>query len=208
MKRERCIMSDSKIDKVTIDKMNEKISSLIDDEQVLDQTLMDSLSNDSEAKAKWARYSRVSDILNGHEHHKVDANWFTGLSAQIDNEPTVLAPRIAHTITKKVAKQITGLAVAASVAMLAILGVQKMQVSEIDSSTNIASANNTNINLARYASAEIKPVTLRLNKAKESRLSGYLVNHYEYSMTGKMQGVMPYMRIVSVTPAERIVHEK
>lgn len=203
MKRERSIMSDSKIDKMT-----ENISSLIDDEQVLDQALMDSLSNNPEAKAKWERYNRVSDILNGHEYTKVDANWFTDLSAQIENEPTVLAPRIASTFTKKVAKQITGFAVAASVAMLAILGVQQMQVSQIESATNIATANNTNINLARLASSDIKPVTLRLNKAKESKLSGYLVNHYEYSMTGKMQGVMPYMRIVSVTPAERIVHEK
>lgn len=203
MKRERSIMSDSRRDN-----MNEKLSALMDDEQVLDQALMDSLSNDAEAKAKWNRYNRVSDILNGHEHYKVSDNWFAELSAQIDNEPTVLAPRTSHIITRKVAKQISGLAVAASVAMVAILGVQKMQVSQTDSVTNIATANNTNINLARLASSDIKPVTLRLNKAKESKLSGYLVNHYEYSMTGKMQGVMPYMRIVSVTPAERIVNEK
>lgn len=201
-------MNDSKTEQMVADKMNEKISSLIDDEQVLDKPLLDSLSNDAEVKSKWARYNRVSDILNGHEHHKVDANWFTDLSAKLDSEPTVLAPRISTSFTKKAAKQMTGFAVAASVAMLAIFGVQQMQVSQLESTTNVASVNNANINLAQLSSSDIKPVTLRLNKAKESRLSGYLVNHYEYSMTGKMQGVMPYMRIVSVTPAERIVHEK
>lgn len=201
-------MSDSMTEKV-----NEKISSLIDDEQVLDEALIGSLSNDKEAKAKWARYNLVSDVLNDREHYKVDSSWFTQLSAKIDNEPTILAPRILHSFSKKVVKQITGVAVAATVAMVAILGVQKMQVSQLESATNIASAtsatvNNARINLATLGTTDIKPVTLRLNKAKESKLSSYLVNHYEYSMTGKMQGVMPYMRIVSVTPAERIVHEK
>lgn len=199
MKRERSIMSDSKTEQ-----LNEKISSLLDDEQVLDDALLDSLTNNDETKSKWARYNLVSDILNDRDHHKVDSNWFTELSAQLDNEPTVLAPRVSRTFTQKIVKQVSGFAVAATVATVAILSVQQAQFSEIDNTTQFA----TGISQSAVASSGIKPVTLRLNKAKESRLSGYLVNHYEYSMTGKMQGVMPYMRIVSVTPAERIVHEK
>jgi len=199
MKRERSIMSDSKTEQ-----LNEKVSSLFDDEQVLDDDLLDSLTNNDETKAKWARYNLVSDILNDRDQHKVDSNWFTELSAQLDNEPTVLAPHVSRTFTQKVVKQVSGFAVAATVATVAILSVQQAQFSEIDNATQFA----TGISQSTIASSDIKPVTLRLNKAKESRLSGYLVNHYEYSMTGKMQGVMPYMRIVSVTPAERIVHEK
>ena len=44
----------------------------------------------------------------------------------------------------------------------------------------------------------------RLDSAVESKLSGYLVHHNEYSVTAKMQGALPYMRIVSVTPGKRI----
>jgi hypothetical protein len=44
-----------------------------------------------------------------------------------------------------------------------------------------------------------------LATAVQSKLSSYLVNHNEYSVTAKMQGMLPYMRIVSVTPSERIV---
>jgi hypothetical protein len=36
-------------------------------------------------------------------------------------------------------------------------------------------------------------------------LSGYLVNHNEYSVSGQMQGVLPYMRIVSETPGKRVI---
>jgi len=199
MKRERNIMSDS-MNETT----NQKISSLLDDEQILDQDLMQSLSNDVEAKTKWARYNLVSDTLNDRYQHKVDSSWFSDLSAQLENEPTILAPRVSKTFTQKVVKQIAGLAVAASVAMLAIVNFQQTQISTTDSSSNIASISSQQ----SFATSDIKPVTLRLNKATESKLSGYLVNHYEHSLSGKMQGLMPYMRMVSVTPAERIVNEK
>jgi len=199
MKRERNIMSDS-MNETT----NQKISSLLDDEQILDQDLMQSLSNDVEAKTKWARYNLVSDTLNDRYQHKVDSSWFSDLSAQLENEPTILAPRVSKTFTQKVVKQIAGLAVAASVAMLAIVNFQQTQISTTDSFSNIASISSQQ----SFATSDIKPVTLRLNKATESKLSGYLVNHYEHSLSGKMQGLMPYMRMVSVTPAERIVNEK
>jgi len=199
MKRERSIMSDS-MNETT----NQKISSLLDDEQTLDQDLMQSLSNDDEAKEKWARYNLVSDTLNDRYKHKVDSSWFSDLSAQLENEPTILAPRVSKTFTQKVVKQIAGLAVAASVAMLAIVNFQQTQISTTNSATNVASIGNQQ----SFATSDIKPVTLRLNKATESKLSGYLVNHYEHSLSGKMQGLMPYMRMVSVTPAERIVNEK
>ncbi len=186
------------------DSINEKISSLLDDECQLDNNLMDSLSEDSSARAKWARYNLISDVLNDRDHHRVDAEWFNTLHEKLDNEPTILAPRRIRTFTHKAMKQFAGLAVAASVAMVAIVNVQQTQTGKTTDVTNIASTTNQ----FQSVSSDIKPVTLRLNKAKERRLSGYLVNHYEYSVSGKMQGVMPYMRIVSVTPAEKIVHEK
>lgn len=192
-------MSDSKIEQT-----NEKVSAFFDDEQTLDNTLFDSLTSDNDIKAKWARYNLVSDVLNERDHHHVDKSWFSNLSAKIDKEPTVLAPRVSRTFTQKVVKQVSGFAVAATVAAVAILSVQQVQFADNQETVNFASG----INQLPVNSNAIRPVTLRLNKAKESRLSGYLVNHYEYSMTGKMQGMMPYMRIVSVTPAERIVHEK
>ncbi len=192
-------MSDS-----TYDKTNEKISSLIDDEQALDNALIDSLLNDKEIKAKWVSYNLMSDVLNDRDQHKVDKAWFTELSEKLDKEPAILAPHVMRAFKHKVVKQIAGLAVAASVAMVAILSVQQTQVSKTESATQIAQLPSQRA----LASSEIRPVTLRLNKAAESKLNGYLVNHYEHSITGKMQGLIPYMRMVSVTPAERIVHEK
>lgn len=186
------------------DSINEKISSFLDDECQLDKSLMDSLADDRAAKAKWARYNLIGDVLNDRDHHRVDSNWFNELHDKINNEPAILVPRKIRTFTHKAMKQVAGFAVAATVAMVAILSVQQTQVAKTNDVTNVASVTNQ----FQSASSDIKPVTLRLNKAKERRLSGYLVNHYEYSVSGKMQGVMPYMRIVSVTPAEKIVHEK
>ncbi len=186
------------------DTTSEKISSLLDDEQTLDQDLMESLSTNSDARAKWVRYSLVSDVLNDRDHHTVESTWFSELSAKLENEPTILAPRVSRTFKHKVMKQAAGFAVAATVAMVAIINVQQTNVEDNNSVTNIASITNN----PSFVSADIRPVSLRLNKATESKLSGFLVNHYEHSVSGKMLGVMPYMRIVSVTPAERIVNEK
>lgn len=186
------------------DTTSEKISSLLDGEQTLDKSLMESLSTNSKAKAKWARYNLVSDVLNDRDHHTVDKAWFSELSAKLENEPAILVPRVSRTFKHKIMKQVTGFAVAATVAMVAIISVQQTQLTDIDEASNIASISNQ----PSFASTNIKPVALRLNKATESKLSGFLVNHYEHSISGKMHGVMPYMRIVSVTPAERIVNEK
>ena len=116
---------------LTYDKTNEKISSLIDDEQSFDNALIDSLLNDKEIKAKWARYNLMSDVLNDRDQHKVDKAWFTELSEKLDKEPAILAPHVMRTFKHKIVKQIAGLAVAASVAMVAILSVQQTQVSNV-----------------------------------------------------------------------------
>ncbi|MBN4080487.1 hypothetical protein JYT31_02370 [Beggiatoa alba] len=195
MKRERSKMSDS---------INEKLSSLIDDEQKLDDVLMDALANDSDAKDKWARYNLVSDILNAREQQTLDKAWVAELSEKLEKEPSILAPRMTRSFRRKIVKQMAGFAVAASVATLAILTLQQNKFSDISAPASIAKAPTT----VPTTAPQIRTVTLRLNKATESKLNGYIVNHYEHSMTGKMQGLMPYMRIVSVTAAERIVHEK
>jgi hypothetical protein len=44
----------------------------------------------------------------------------------------------------------------------------------------------------------------RMDSAVQARLSNYLVNHNEHSVSSNMQGLMPYMRIVSVPPGDRI----
>ena len=56
-------------------------------------------------------------------------------------------------------------------------------------------------------SAQVRYVsdTSGLDTAVQSKLSGYLVNHNEYSVSANMQGVLPYMRIVSETPGKKVV---
>ena len=50
------------------------------------------------------------------------------------------------------------------------------------------------------------PLSTRIsNQATSAKLNSYLVNHNEYSISAKMQGMLPYMRIVGVTPNELIV---
>ncbi|MDH5571833.1 MAG: sigma-E factor negative regulatory protein [Gammaproteobacteria bacterium] len=54
-------------------------------------------------------------------------------------------------------------------------------------------------------SSNVSLQNLMANQATSAKLNSYLVNHNEYAVSTKMQGMLPYMRIVGVTPNERIV---
>lgn len=109
----------------------ENLSALIDGE-LIDKSgdLIDSISRDAELQAKWQRYHAIGDALRGEMRHPS-----LDLSAQIADaiaqEPTVLAPRRRSWSDIPVIGGVVPLVrqsgqflVAASVAAVAILGVQ------------------------------------------------------------------------------------
>jgi len=103
-----------------------------------------------------------------------------------------------------------GLAIAATVSAVAVLTVQHAQDETPTTPTEIAAVQpqlQAQTQLPSLPAAQVRYVTdtSGLDTAVQSKLSGYLVNHNEYSVTANMQGVLPYMRIVSETPGKRVV---
>ena len=179
----------------------ERLSALVDGEEAQTSDLFSRIQNDNESRQRWQRYHLISDAMKGH----LDEISFSDISAQVsqalDTEPTILAPvrkpsRIQHWY-----KQAAGFAVAATVATVSIITVQQSQI-----------ANNEQVNMVAINAPAVAATFASLSDAKhprldssvEAKLSGYLVQHNEYSLTAKMQGALPYMRIVSVTPGKRI----
>lgn len=168
----------------------EMLSSVIDGETTIDDKLIDEINADEALRAHWQRYHLIRDVLTHHlpEQGAVDVS--AGVMAALRDEPTILAPRRKR-ISHKVMKQAAGLAVAASVATVAVMSVQTMQVAKQDTAgTSIARIEQPAIDPSAIAQARLR------NQAIQSKLSGYLVNHNEYSVSARMQGMMPYMRIV------------
>ena len=181
------------------DKLDERLSALMDGE--IDENVLSRLQQDEELKSRWMRYHIIRDVLSGHSAEIPSTNFAARVTQALQDEPTVLAPVKRGSRTQHLMKQAAGFAIAATVATVAIVSIQTTSVTD------------NQINPAALASApvsnDIRQVTSkhkqRLDTAVESKLSSFIVNHNEYSLTAKMQGMLPYTRIVSVTPSERVV---
>jgi hypothetical protein len=83
---------------------------------------------------------------------------------------------------------LAGLAVAASVAVIAVLGVQQTRTPDaVPGAVQVAA------NPPAPASTERAEVQAQ----NGNRLNAYLVNHSEYAASSGIPGISPYVRIVS-----------
>ncbi len=190
------------------DKLNEELSAFMDDEAPEAQRLAERLSRDPELQARWSRYHLIRDAMTEHLTY-AEIDIAARVSQALENEPTVLAPRRWHLPprARKVARQVAGLAIAATVSAVTVMTVQQQRVENSapavaqvsTGSTRVASAS-PGRPVARVV--EFVPENRPLKPEVRSKLSNYLVNHNEYSVTSNMQGMLPYMRIVSAHPGE------
>lgn len=178
-----------------------KLSAVIDGESVFDDKLINDIVNNQDMLARWQRYHLIRDALGNHLSEQGVVDISAGVAAALETEPTILAP-VRKRITHKLMKQAAGLAVAASVATVAVLSVQTQQVANNETTTSIARIEQPKIDNSAIAQVRLH------NQAIQSKLSGYLVNHNEYSVTARMQGMMPYMRIVGDADNQRNRNDK
>jgi len=118
--------NNSRNNKPGVDPSGEQLSSLVDgefDEAIDVEQRLDHLLKDREASHRWERYHLIGDALKRNLPPVIDRQLASRVMAELEKEPTVLAPSRRYA---SLGKQITGLAVAASVATIAVLGVQFM----------------------------------------------------------------------------------
>ncbi|MEJ2762322.1 MAG: sigma-E factor negative regulatory protein [Gammaproteobacteria bacterium] len=101
----------------------ESLSAFMDGELEGDPTpVIDSLIRDESVRLKWMRYHLIADVMKHSTPEAFDRRFVSRLAARLETEPTVLCPtrRKAPAYLKPAA----GVAIAASVAAMAIIGVQ------------------------------------------------------------------------------------
>lgn len=104
----------------------EQISAFMDGEtDGRHQTQVSQMLKDPELMGVWSRYHLISDCLKQYMPNRIDKNLAENISISLRKEPAIIAPdRHAHPYIKPVA----GFAIAASVAALAIFGIQQQQL--------------------------------------------------------------------------------
>ncbi len=166
----------------------ERVSALIDGE--LEKTdalrLLGEVADDPELRRAWDQYHLISDAVHGRASADVRAaTLFERVRQDIQAEPTLY--RLSKFRTTSL-RPLAGLALAASVAVVAVLGVRSYMP-------------DPGLGAVTVAQRETPPtVSLASGPAQsvafDARLSRYMVNHSE--RTGhNMHGVLPYARIVA-----------
>lgn len=154
------------------------------------QRAVDALREDDELKQSWKAYHIVRDAVTSNLHGTSELQLHERVSEALRNEATVLAPPGRH--KRPWLKQVAGLAIAASVTGVAIIGVQN--INGVDTAPSVSTV------AEKQEYIRIDPVVLARSKeemkADNDELDAYLVNHNEYSSNSGIHGVLPYVRIV------------
>jgi sigma-E factor negative regulatory protein RseA len=185
------------------DKVNEQLSSMVDDELPGSEQefLLRRLQQDDELQGTWSRYHLIGEAMRQHISSTSKHDLADRVSAAIrlespgGQEESETAPR-----RKSFFKPVAGLAVAASVAMMAIVGVKNL--------TQTSEPVNGLPQLAKTSTSDLKRVQhgTRWNLSRpevESKLNGYLVNHNEHVNSTNLQGIMHYARIAGYDSARK-----
>jgi sigma-E factor negative regulatory protein RseA len=185
------------------DEIREQLSALADDEldDVEQPLLVGRLQRDPELRACLGRYQLIGEVMRG-----AGAVATLGVADRVqqalaDDKPATAAAPGKMPLWKPVA----GLAVAASVALVAILTVTSVDETPGNNVPALATADpvpaleqvpGSNPSATQVSDKGSDAQWDRLDPEIDKRLSGYLVNHNEYAASRGVQGVMPYVRIV------------
>jgi len=179
--------------------MKENLSALIDGELSgqEQERVTALLAKDADFRGTWERYHLIRAAMRN-EVIDVNQGLVDRIAARLQSEPAVLAPQSWHQTRRKVLRLTGSLAIAASVAAVAIVGVQFIQTGPV---TDGAAGQP----LAQGPAAPqemIGPVERQLAATPGQPDPGhglnlYLVEHNEFSPSSGIKGMMSYGRVVS-----------
>ncbi len=172
--------------------MTERVSALMDGELSGDAAGQEAalLRTDEEARRDWNTYHLIGDALRGDFHREYDYE----VALRLANEPVVLAPKRSLPWQDESGSSQPGrdwrfvryaLAAAASVAGVALVVWTAAPVLSPPA----------DLQAARTAQPAARPVARDVGPARD--VENYLLAHQSYSPSNAMQGVAPYVRLVS-----------
>ncbi|MHB8534658.1 MAG: sigma-E factor negative regulatory protein [Sulfuricaulis sp.] len=168
--------------------MREVLSALVDNEldELEERRAFAALAGDVALRNTWERYHIARSALRQDLEVVVANDMSERLAKQIVSEPSVSTAfkrrRLAHLVGT--------FAVAASVAAIAIVGVQWLQPPASAPLTKLAA------NVPKHIHSGTTRWDTKEPEA-ENALNAYLVEHDEFASNAGIGGMMPYIRVVS-----------
>ena len=177
----------------------ERLSCFVDGELGPESTsLVDRMLRDEELKSAWGRYQVIGDALR-RESCRFDPTLLENIRTRLAEEPTVLAPGVlrkphAGGALRRLA---AGAAIAAGVAAVAVVGVNRLGT---DHTAEIADAAGKNVASTQQV-AKTQPAHEKgggIDEPEVSRkLHRYLATHSNIASSGSLNGVMPLATFIT-----------
>jgi len=164
--------------------MKAKISELMDGEAERHAAAgpLDALKADGEARDTWRSYHLIGDAMR--DTHMLSSGFAARVAAKLAAEPTVIAPSRAVQRAERPRWQL--LSAAASVAAIAMVGWLAFVPQE-----------ETMVAKAPQPALPVKEAALAVQVPPPAAANDYLYAHQGYSPRNSLQGVAPYVRMVS-----------
>jgi sigma-E factor negative regulatory protein RseA len=185
--------------------MNEKkleaLSALMDGESFdSDFASLQGWTGDEGLRKTWGRYHVIADCIRGTLPRHIDPALSDRIAMALRNEPTILAPDAV--IARPWLKPLAGMAIAASVATLAVVGIQFSRtgtpgagpgpsVAEQMTATPGGFGGQLNLAAGNNLIRPVDPV-----RRVDARLHSYLINYNEQHGNDAVQGMPPFVRIM------------
>lgn len=178
------------------DKLLEQVSALADDE--LDsreaELLLPRMQRDGELRDAWERYHLVGEAMRRALPRNADPELAARVATVIEQDEQDLHPVFASRMFQQL-RPVAGLAVAASVAMLAVFTLQGP--SDVGPSEVVPIAGNPPATVPLIAPRRVDFSGVASPELQD-QLRSYLLDHSEHASTAKLRGgVMPYVQIAA-----------
>lgn len=190
------------------DERLQKVSAFIDGECSSGETehVIDHALANEAARGAWTRYHFIGNAMRGELPRYVLRDFVSRVRNTIAPEPIVLAPTARRRVWLK---PVSGLAIAASVAVVAIVGVRQFgeaarspavgasQIAQVTSPAPIVIAQPIRSPMTAPSPPVQTPETLELPDDRQRlRLNSYLVNYSEQRATLGSPGMLSYVKVV------------
>ena len=171
--------------------MKEKLSALVDNQldELEERRVFTALEGDVALRRTWERYHLLRAALHQDVDVVVAQDAAEQVARRIEAEPSTAVSFRRHRVTRFLGT----LAIAASVAAIAIAGVQWIHQPAPAPLPALAANKPALQNIIRSGTTRWdmkEPET-------ESALNAYLVEHDEFASTSGLGGMMPYVRVVT-----------
>ena len=177
------------------DQAKEHISSLMDGEisRETSRFLVRRLGTDEELCATWARYHLVRDCLRYQEGRFTGEDLCSRVNRALEDEPGKSVRRLPLSWLKPAA----GMAIAASVALMAVVSVSQRQIEPTASPAGFADSSQAESFITPQGMTPTSVTQQASLSGNDNRMNAYLLRHYQAAGSAGGKGFVTLVPIVT-----------